>query len=230
MNVVLFLYPIAVYVKHSCHNYNKTIARKQIKLFTEIISKRYREKGYTIAWVLFTKPDDPNKIDWKFVDRRLWIDRKNDLLILAGVPLGVDKDGVSEQELAADGIAGIPNWQYPDLHHIFKQLPREIDHLRIGGFHFSDCVSKAGEFAYKEWDLKDRVVVDEDITDLGWMTLQHAVTPSEENVESPRFHFVMEREMSYEGFGYTKYPDWETGEMWKFMRKSRNRSPWFVHK
>lgn len=215
--VVLFLYPLAEYIRSSIgyHDYMSIIADKQVKLLNKLITKRYRNKGYRVAWVLFCEKDNPEKFDFALIDSRVDI-FPQDQLINAGVPFACNEK----------------DWVYPDPGQIMAQLEGDLDSLRLGGFHRQDCVSKVAEYAYMKLGLGEKVIVDEDLTELFWFKARVAVDPKYQDKEDERLlnRLIFDREMTYEGFGYIAEPEWETNRLWQIIREERRHKPWFVHK
>lgn len=216
MNVFLFLYPIKPYIDHKLERWiTRGVIERQMQFFNELIEGRYRDTGYRVAWLLFCNENDNQTVDRKIIDSRVVL-QPDDILVNAGVPFSDDPG----------------TWVYPSEKYIFSQLPQDISHLRIGGFHYSDCVSRVGEYAYRELGMVNRVLIDEDLALSFWVNSLNMFDPvyaEGKDREDPYNNIPIHREMSYEGLGYTAMPDWETDSMWVYMRKMRSSQPWFVH-
>ncbi len=112
----------------------------------EIINARYRSRGYSVFWVHFAHPKNPQLPDLALHCR--WIMRhRADKVLVANVAF---ERHVQEKI-------------YPSNEAILKQIPEKIERLVAGGFHQGDCVSK---FAATVHRRGVPVFVDEDLTEL----------------------------------------------------------------
>jgi len=147
----LFLYPINRYFETclvDCLGLFER-ANNNFKRINDIIDARYREKGYSINWLMFSEEGDPESPDLSLLSSYLRIMKKDNLLV----------SGISFKEY-------IIQKKHPDPKIIFRQIskPRE---LVVGGFHQWDCVNKLARHAY----LKGiPTLVDEDTTDMFFIT------------------------------------------------------------
>jgi hypothetical protein len=147
MKIFLFLYPISPYfdsclIDHLKLNKN---ANNNFRRINDIIEVRYRQRGYKIFWVMFSKEDNLQEPDLSIVSNYITIDER-DIVVAAGVSFNKH----------------ISDKKYPDPKFIFNQIP-EITELIVGGFHQWDCVNKTAKHAYEKGIP---VLVDEDTTEL----------------------------------------------------------------
>lgn len=148
--VFLYLYPIEEYIKmflfYNDERYDHLNIKRPLPILNETITKRYREKGYEVMFALY-----PDKeifgIDLKENDKIIYTDvRFTDAT-------GYNPDGSEKEE--KDII-------YPSEYFLLEQVGK-CDELRIGGFHYSDCVKRVAEVARK---FGTNTLVDLDLTDL----------------------------------------------------------------
>ena len=142
----IFLYPFREYFE-SMLNFCKTFYKEghSVDKLNDIITSRYRSKGYGINWVLFSDENDHEKPDTKGLSGFVAIE-KEDRILNAGVSFGKH---VSEE-------------LYADNDFILNQLPVHKE-LVIGGFHQGDCVDK---LAARSYSKGIKTFVDEDTTEM----------------------------------------------------------------
>ena len=150
MKIFLFLYPIKQYFKSEINN--SFLFRKKNhdpKRINSIINARYREKGYQMAWLMFSDPNEALRPDISSVSDYVEI-LKDDIIIVSGVSF--------EKHLKEK--------KYPEYVFILAQMPHTTE-LVLGGFHQWDCVDKLAEHAYRS---KISTRVDEDTTELFFLS------------------------------------------------------------
>lgn len=146
MKVFLFLYPIREYVDSCIENFQCFEHQGcDPKRLNEIITARYRSKGYQIHWLFFSDPDDLALPNLSRTSEHIKIEDK-DIVLACGVSF-------------EDHVA---NKTYPDNSHIVERLTAPIERLVIGGFHQNDCVDKVASTAYA---AGISTFVDEDTTE-----------------------------------------------------------------
>lgn len=147
MKAFIFLYPISHYFDSYLVNHLKPheTANNNFRRINDIIDTRYRQRGYKIFWVMFSKEDNLQESDLSIASIYIRIDEK-DIIVAAGVSLNKH---VTEKK-------------YPDPEFIFSKIP-EITELVVGGFHQWDCVNKIAQYAHEKGIP---VLVDEDTTEL----------------------------------------------------------------
>lgn len=148
--VFLYLYPIEEYFKiflfYSDEHYDEFEVKRPLPILNETISKRYRDQGYEVMFALY-----PDK-DLFGIDLH-----ENDKIIYTDVRFrdasGYYPDGTEKED---------KDIHYPCEYFLLEQVGK-CDELRIGGFHYSDCVKKVAEKA-REQGI--HTLVDLDLTDL----------------------------------------------------------------
>lgn len=141
----LFLYPIREYVNRILGDPPSPRWTKwgMPELYGRIIDARYRQRGYRIVWLLYSKPDDLRAPDMESADPRFGF-CPNDVFLSARLP----------------HVMNI-KYFYPSGTRILCQLG-PVEELVLGGFHQDDCVDRIARVAYRNGI---RVSVDEDTTD-----------------------------------------------------------------
>ncbi len=143
------MYPIEEYTKmFLLHDnlYDEWHIPRPLPILNECIQKRYRDHGYEVVFVLY--PDrDIFGIVPKEDDKIIYTD------ILFSENSAIDEKGRTKKNF-------VP--KYPDLGLLMNQLGA-VEKLVVGGYHFSDCVKRVGEFAMDEGI---DTIVDLDLTDL----------------------------------------------------------------
>ncbi len=142
----LFLYPVKEYfdsVLNICRTFS--IEGHSVNRLNDIINSRYRNKGYQINWLLFSREDDLDKPDTEGASDYVSVN-KNDRILSAGIPF---RRHVSEE-------------LYADNDFILNQLP-EHKELVVGGFHRGDCVNRLAACSYARGV---KTFVDEDTTEI----------------------------------------------------------------
>lgn len=152
MKVFLFLYPINYYFDSCLVDYLKPFenANNNFRRINDIIDARYRQRGYKVFWLMFSKENNPQEPDLSTISSYIRIDEK-DSIIACGVSFDVH----------------VKKKEYPDPEFVFNQIPG-ITELVVGGFHQWDCVDKIAEYAcfgYPPFEKDIPVIVDEDTTD-----------------------------------------------------------------
>lgn len=147
MKAFIFLYPISPYfdsclIDHLRPNKN---ANNNFRRINDIIDARYRQKGYKILWLIFSKEENSWEPDLSLVSDYIRIDKEDEIIAV----------GISFNKHTSECL-------YPDHDFIFSQMP-EITEAIIGGFHQWDCVNKMAKYFYEK---KISVLVDEDTTEL----------------------------------------------------------------
>lgn len=147
--VFLYLYPIEEFTKMFLFHdslYDEFGVKKPLPILNETINKRYREQGYEIVYALYP-------------DKEIFgIERQNgDKVIYTDITFdeatAYDLNGNEKKDF-------VP--KYPSEKYLIDQLG-DVDHLVVGGYHFSDCVKRVAEFA-----LQNGIdtLIDIDMTDL----------------------------------------------------------------
>lgn len=145
MNQYLFLFPIKEYFR-ACMDFFKLFeidGHKPTELI-DIIHARYKNNGFGINWLLFSKEEDPSLPDLSQIPDYLEIN--DDRILTAGVSF---KRHISKKK-------------YADQDYVLNQLPPH-EKLVIGGFHQWDCVDK---IAKRSYERGIETLVDEDTTEL----------------------------------------------------------------
>lgn len=147
--IFLYLYPIEEYINFFLYDddfYHRLNIKPPLPILNECIEKRYRAKGYQIIFLLYP-------------DKKLYgLEKKeNDRIIYTDIVF-TDNSAYDDNNNPKKDF--IP--KYPNLETLFKEIG-PIDNLIIGGFHFSDCVKRVGEYAL---NLGINVLIDLDLTDL----------------------------------------------------------------
>ena len=148
--VFLYLYPIQEYFKMFLFTddkyYEEWNVPRPLPILNDLITKRYREQGYQVVIAIY-----PDKEIFGITphpeDKILHTD------VLFTEASGYRSDG-SEKPLE--------EVKYPSEEHLISSLG-EVDELRVGGFHFSDCVKRVAEHAINKGI---NTLVDLDLTDL----------------------------------------------------------------
>lgn len=147
--VFLYLYPIEEFNKmflFSDSFYEENNREKPFDVLNECIQKRYRDNGYQIVYALY-----PDKEIFGIKQM------PNDKIIYTDITFkeasGYNEDGSIKSE---DEI------KYPNEEYLISQLGT-IEHIVVGGFHWSDCVKRVAECC-----LENGIdtIVDLDLTDL----------------------------------------------------------------
>ena len=147
----LFLYPITRYFEAclvDCLRLFKG-ANNNFRRINDIIDARYRKRGYSVNWLMFSKERDLESPDLSLLSSYLRVMREDNLLV----------SGISFKEHTIQK-------KYPNLEVIFGQIPK-LEKLVIGGFHQWDCVNKLAKYAYRKGIP---TLVDEDTTDMFFIT------------------------------------------------------------
>lgn len=163
-NAFVFLYPIQEYfnreMAEAAVREDRAALRKKYKLLlNRCIDIRYRQKGFTVNYVVF----DGHEIS------DIILLQKTDRIISAGM------DFKTHTTLGKDN-----NFPYSDANYMLNQLGN-IKLIRIAGFHMWDCVDKFAKAAY---DRGLDTLVDEDLTDFFTFLIQQ---PSFRCDVSPNF-------------------------------------------
>jgi len=147
MKAFIFLYPISPYFDNCLvdHLRPSKNANNNFRRINDIIEARYRQKGYKIFWLIFSKENNPWEPDLSLVSDYIYIDKEDEIIAV----------GISFNKYTSE-------YAYPDHDFIFNQMP-EISEAVIGGFHQWDCVNKIAKYFYEK---RMPVLVDEDTTEL----------------------------------------------------------------
>ncbi len=149
MKIYLFLYPIREYFEEGIIGIAMRHFAEEghsVKRLSDIISARYRARGYHVWWLLFSGSNKvPVMPDLRRLASHVTVDER-DAFFSCGVTFA---DHVTHQK-------------YPEPAFILDQLPKKIKHLVLGGFHQWDCVDKLACAAHQRGIA---VMVDEDTTD-----------------------------------------------------------------
>lgn len=147
--VFLYLYPIEEFYRSflfSDDYYKEKNRERPFDVLNDCIQKRYRDKGYTIAYALY-----PDKkvfgIELMSSDKIIYTD------ITFKDASGYNEDGSEKSE---DEI------KYPSEKCLLEQLG-DVEKLVVGGFHFRDCVKRFANYAYEKGV---DTLIDLDLTDL----------------------------------------------------------------
>lgn len=144
--VFLYLYPIENFSKPFLIGKDIPEIEKTLQSLNETINKRYREKGYKIAFALF--PDKPMYGILKHPE---------DTVIYADTPFsefsGIDENGKEKKDFTP---------KYPNELLLINQLGN-VEQLVIGGYHITSCVKRVGEVSLQKGI---DTLVDSDLTDL----------------------------------------------------------------
>ena len=148
--VFLYLYPIKEYVSmflfHDDKLYDEEGIERPLPIINDTIDKRYRKKGYQIIYVLYP-------------DRNLFgiEPRSGDRIIYSDINFS---DSSVYDDKGREKIDFVP--KYTDESLLLERIG-QVDELRVGGFHASDCVERAAELALKRGI---DTLVDLDLTEL----------------------------------------------------------------
>jgi len=155
MKAFLFLYPIRKYFEVWLKKHQRAFEENNYdqRRINDIINARYRQREYSIHWLLFSTDEDSKKPDLSMVSDYITI-CKEDTIIVAGI---------SARDYFGESSLGLKN---PDPSFILAQIPN-LTKLVLGGFHQWDCVNKLAECAYQKGIP---VFVDEDTTELFFAT------------------------------------------------------------
>ncbi len=157
MNQYLFLFPIRPFIDSSldsCAFERK--GHSPSELF-ELIDARYREAGYAINWLLFSKDDNLSEPDISQIPNYAKFHKKDNIL----------NAGISFNSHIHEKIYANPDY-------VLNQLPSH-DKIIIGGFHQWDCVDKVAKASYENGM---NTLVDEDTTDLFFAKRAHQDIPA----------------------------------------------------
>lgn len=148
--VFLYLYPIEEYTKMFLFSddklYDEWNVKRPLPILNECIQKRYRDKGYQVVFALYP-------------DKNIFgvIPKENDKVIYTDI-LFSENSAIDEHGKAKKNF--IPKYSNEQL--LIEQLG-DVEHLVIGGYHYSDCVKRVGEIAL---NMGIDTLVDLDLTDL----------------------------------------------------------------
>lgn len=190
MKQFLFMYPIDTYFDIESDEHKAGVnTRKYFRIFNNCINERYRSRGFTVNFAVF---DDKN------VDKRIKV-LENDRIVKVGVTL--------QNYFSNKG--------YPDSDFILNQLNlKDIEHLRVAGFHIWDCVERVAQRAYERGI---DVLVDEDLTNIFASRVTH---PKFRTDKYPTFELknapTLDREWFAEAFLEAR-----RGKPWMFQRYER---------
>lgn len=148
--VFLYLYPIEEFTKmflfHDDRLYDEWGVKRPLPILNETIDKRYREQGYEIVYALY--PDkEMFGIEKQNGDKVIYTD------IIFDEASAYDSNGNEKRDF-------VP--KYPSEKYLIDQLG-DVEHLVVGGYHFSDCVKRVAEFALHSGI---DTLIDIDMTDL----------------------------------------------------------------
>ena len=147
--VFLYLYPIEEYAKTFLYKneyYDSKNVRRPFDVLNEVIQKRYRNNGYQVVYVLYR-------------DKQMYgiCPKNGDKIIYTDTSFkeasGYNEDG---SQKSAEEI------RYPNEELLVSQL-RQVDILRIGGYHAQNCVKRVAEVAMSKGI---NTLVDLDMTDM----------------------------------------------------------------
>lgn len=148
--VFLYLFPIEEYTKmflfstdEACDTFG---IEKPLPILNECITKRYRNKGYQVVFVLY-----PDKEMFGITPK------EGDKIIYTDITFednnAYDKNGKEKLNFKP---------KYLNVPILLSKLGK-IDELILGGYHFTDCVKRVGEGAL---NLGIDTTIDLDLTDL----------------------------------------------------------------
>lgn len=151
MKEFLFLYPVTPFLDYCLRlgtreNRRYHLADALCDRFNDIIEARYRQRGFSVNWLMFSQDDQAQNPDLTLKAEEIAFNNEDRILT----------SGVSFKRLVEDK-------QYPDFEYILSQLPEPVDRLVVGGFHQWDCVDMLAAEAYKRGIP---TIVDEDTTDV----------------------------------------------------------------
>lgn len=148
--VFLYLYPIEEYTKMFVlpddKLYDEWNVKRPLPILNECIQKRYRDQGHQVVFVLY-----PDKNIFGIIPK------KEDKIIYTDILFSENSASDEHEEEKRNFIPKYPNEQL-----LMKQLG-DVEHLVIGGYHFSSCVKRMGEIALT---MGINVTIDLDLTDL----------------------------------------------------------------
>ncbi len=148
--VFLYLYPIEEYTKMFLFRddsyYDKWNIKRPLPILNECIQKRYRDHGFQVVFALYP-------------DRNIYgiVPKPQDKIIYTDVTFEQASACYSDGTPKKDFVS-----TYPNEFLLLNQLGT-IEELVIGGYHFSDCVKRVGETAFK---IGIDTMIDIDLTDL----------------------------------------------------------------
>ena len=140
----LFLYPTKFYfdsMMSLCRGFKE--CGYSARRINDIIDARYRDNGYGISWLVFSKMGNACEPDLSCVSPYVKI-RDGDLLLCTGYAF----------------IDHMIKHIYPDANRLLDNLPPH-KRLVLGGFHRDDCIERV---ARASWMLGVDTFVDEDTT------------------------------------------------------------------
>lgn len=148
--VFLYLFPIEEYTKMFLFSSDKAYdifgIEKPLPILNECITKRYRDKGYQVIFVLY-----PDKEIYGITPR------EEDKIIYTDITFednsAYDKNGKEKKNFKP---------KYLNASTLISKLGK-IDKLILGGYHFNDCVKRVAEEALM---LGIDTTIDLDLTDL----------------------------------------------------------------
>ena len=151
MKAFLFLYPIKEYFEVCLETHQRAFERNNYdpRRINDIINARYRQRGYSIHWLLFSTDEDSKKPDLSIASDYITICEEDTILTA----------GISAIDYFRESSLGLKN---PDSAFILAQMP-DLTELVLGGFHQLDCVDKLAEYVYQKGIP---IFVDEDTTEL----------------------------------------------------------------
>lgn len=148
--IFLYLFPIEEYTKmfllSSDEMYDIFGIEKPLPILNECITKRYRDKGYQVVFVLY-----PDKEMFGITPK------VGDKIIYSDITF---EDNSAYDINGKEKINFIP--KYINVPMLLSKLGK-IDELVLGGYHFADCVKRVGEEALS---LGIDTTIDLDLTDL----------------------------------------------------------------
>ncbi len=193
IKIFLFLYPINEYFNHCIKESQRIFERNgyDIKRISEIIETRYRKNEYVIYWLMFCSKNNKDKPDLSRIAENIITIAKDDKIIQSDISF---ENHINKKI-------------YPNPAFIFSQIPENIKHLVLGGFHQGDCVEKLAEYAYaKGID----VFVDEDTTELFFARTSLIGQLS-----------LAQKKISLEQLGIK-------GSMLEIAKRQRKNKPWLI--
>lgn len=191
MKEFLFMYPIQEYLDEIIGrgNIRQLEGREVCQKFNDIVEARYRQREFRVGWVMFKDRLGKNVPDMLARAREINIKPDDDILF-------------SDVDFCTHRLLKI----YPDFANILAQLPQGLEKLVVGGFHYSDCVDKMAETAYRQGIP---TIVDEDTTEVFFRAMNLSL-----GVPLVRDTFPPDPEM--------------TGFFLQSARQNRSAKPWFT--
>lgn len=179
MKIFLFLYPIKEYIESRQNRWPRG-KPFPIERLWEIIDARYRENGFTVAWLLFGDGKNPSRPDFSHLYAPNII-QNGDIVLSCGITF---ERHTGEKT-------------YPSAKKILAKLGRPIEELALGGFHQDDCVSRVARCAFEQGIS---TFIDDDTTEMLFCRIALGVKIPLVRTDWSFESFGYTEEMGFKGF------------------------------